>query len=62
MYEEKTSDLPADGAVDVVIVSSGLKMLINKYLHELNIDQVEIQRQFTKGFTYIPEFLMKHPP
>ena len=30
MYEEKTSDLPADGAVDVVIVSSGLKMLINK--------------------------------
>ena len=35
IFEEKTSDLPVDGAVDVVIVSSGLKMLINKYLHEL---------------------------
>ena len=30
IFEEKTSDLPVDGAVDVVIVSSGLKMLINK--------------------------------
>ena len=35
IFEEKTSDLPADGAVDVVIVSSGLKMLMNKYLYEL---------------------------
>ena len=33
IFEEKTSDLPVDGAVDVVIVSSGLKMLINKYLY-----------------------------
>ena len=35
IFEEKTSDLPVDGAVDVVIVSSGLKMLMNKYLYEL---------------------------
>ena len=39
MFDEKTFDLPVDGAVDVVTVSSGYKKLINQYFHELILSE-----------------------
>ena len=50
MFDEKTFDLPVDGAVDVVTVSSGYKKLINQYFHELIFSCIQRDALFIKLF------------